>query len=56
VEAKRIHENENVQFVHMLLNPGESLIINLLFLRLIPGLCPVKRPTFRNFKLDPILF
>jgi len=25
VEAKRIHENENVQVVHMLLKPGESL-------------------------------
>ncbi len=25
VEAKRIHENENVQVVHMLLMPGESL-------------------------------
>jgi len=25
VEAKKIHENENVQVVHILLNPGESL-------------------------------
>ncbi len=25
VEAKKIHENENVQVVHMLLKPGESL-------------------------------
>jgi mannose-6-phosphate isomerase-like protein (cupin superfamily) len=25
VEAKRIHENENVQVIHMLLKPGESL-------------------------------
>jgi len=25
VEAKRIHENENVQVVHMLLRPGENL-------------------------------
>ena len=25
VEAKKIHDNENVQVVHMLLRPGESL-------------------------------
>jgi len=25
VEAKKIHDNENVQVVHMVLNPGESL-------------------------------
>jgi mannose-6-phosphate isomerase-like protein (cupin superfamily) len=25
VEAKKIHDNENVQVVHMLLKPGESL-------------------------------